>query len=199
MEYSLLHALGLLGGIVGFYWLIDHFAGRKGDEEETEKVEEPVNDTAKETAEEERKEEERPHTRLLALDTLKQMGCEPEELEEGRIRFDYQGIMFLVEADDDCLFINLIWPWCHSFSKFDIDEFARVRQVVNDINMRGSVSMFYSIADSDEVAVHMKKNFLFVPQVPHLKGYLKLMLDGFFSTARTLEIEIERCRLKEHY
>ena len=102
-----------------------------------------------------------------------------------------------MEAVDDCLFVNLIWPWCYSFSKFDIDEFARMRQVVNEINMKGSVSVFYSIADTDEVAVHLKKNFLFVPQVPQLKDYLKLMFDSFFRTARTLDVEIEKMRLKE--
>ena len=102
-----------------------------------------------------------------------------------------------METANDCMFVNLIWPWCHSFSKFDIDEFARVRQVVNDINMRGLVSVFYSITDSDDVAIHIKKNFLFVPQIPNLEEYLRLMLDSFFRTARTLDLEIEKCRLQE--
>ena len=102
-----------------------------------------------------------------------------------------------METADDCDFVNLIWPWCYSFSKFDIDEFARVRQVVNDINARGTASVFYGITDSDDVAVHIKKNFLFVPQIPNLEEYLRLMLDSFFRTARTLDLEIEKCRLQE--
>lgn len=136
-------------------------------------------------------------TRDLVMEILPKMGCEPKETEEGRIQFEYQGIVFLMEAVNDCLFVNLIWPWCHSFSKFDIDEFARVRQVVNDINMRGTVSVFYSISDSDDVAVHIKKHFLFVSQIPDVVDYLKLMLDSFFRTARTLDVEIEKCRLQE--
>ena len=95
------------------------------------------------------------------------------------------------------MFVNLIWPWCHSFSKFDIDEFARVRQVVNDINMRGTLSVFYGITGSDDVAAHIKKHFLFVQQIPDLEGYLKITLDSFFRTARTLDIEVEKCRLQE--
>jgi hypothetical protein len=47
------------------------------------------------------------------------------------------------------------------------------------------------------VAIHIKKNFLFVPQIPNLEEYLKLMLDTFFRTARTLDIEVEKCRLQE--
>ena len=128
-------------------------------------------------------------TRQLALTTIKKIGSEPKYTEDGHIQFEYQGIIFLMEATDECKFVNLIWPWCHSFSKFDIDEFARVRQVVNDIN--------YSTTDSDEVAVHIKKHFLFVQQIPNIEDYLKLMLDIFFRTARTLRVEIEKCRVQE--
>ena len=141
--------------------------------------------------------EEKNSTGQLALDAIERIGSEPKYTEEGRIQFDYQGVIFLMETANDCMFVNLIWPWCHSFSKFDIDEFARARQVVNDINMRGLVSVFYSITDSDDVAIHIKKNFLFVPQIPNLEEYLRLMLDSFFRTARTLDLEIEKCRLQE--
>lgn len=136
-------------------------------------------------------------TRQLALTTIKKIGSEPKYTEDGHIQFEYQGIIFLMEATDECKFVNLIWPWCHSFSKFDIDEFARVRQVVNDINARGMTSVFYSTTDSDEVAVHIKKHFLLVQQIPNIEDYLKLMLDIFFRTARTLRVEIEKSRVQE--
>lgn len=140
--------------------------------------------------------EETINTRQLALDTIEHIGSEPNYTEEGRIQFEYQGIVFLMEAVNDCMFVNLIWPWCHSFSKFDIDEFARVRQVVNDLNARGTATVIYGITDSDDVAVHIKKHFLLVPQIPAIEEYLKLMLDSFFRTARTLDLEIEKCRLQ---
>lgn len=136
-------------------------------------------------------------TRQLALNTIEKIGSEPQDTEEGHIQFEYQGVIFLMEAVNDCAFVNLIWPWCHSFSKFDIDEFARVRQVLNDINLQDTVSVVYTIADSDDVALHIRKNFLFIPQIPHIEDYLKLMLNEFFRTARTLELEIEKCRMQE--
>ena len=141
--------------------------------------------------------EETISTRQLALKTIENIGSEPMYTEEGYIQFEYQGVIFLIEAVNDCAFVNLIWPWCHSFSKFDIDEFARVRKVVNDINARGVVSVFYGIIDSDDVAIHIKKHFLLVQQIPNLEDYLKLMLDSFFRTARTLDIEIEKSRMQE--
>lgn len=141
--------------------------------------------------------EEKISTGQLALDAIERIGSEPKYTEEGRIQFEYQGVIFLMETANDCMFVNLIWPWCHSFSKFDIDEFARVRQVVNDINARGTASVFYGITDSDDVAIHIKKHFLLVPQIPDLEEYLKIMLGCFFRTARTLDVEIEKYRLQE--
>ena len=141
--------------------------------------------------------EETISTRQLALNTIEHIGSEPKYTEEGRIQFEYQGVIFLMEAVNDCMFVNLIWPWCHSFSKFDIDEFARVRQVVNDVNLRDTVSVVYTITDSDEVVLHIKKHFLFVAQIPQIDEYLKMILNSFFRTARTLELEIEKCRMQE--
>ena len=142
--------------------------------------------------------EEKISTRQLALNVIENIGSTPQYTEEGRIQFEYQGIIFLMEAANDCMFVNLIWPWCHKFSKFDIDEFARVRQVVNEINLQGPVSVFYTIADSDDVAVHLKKNFLFVSQIPQIEDYLRLILRNFFETARKLNLEIEKCRMHEY-
>jgi hypothetical protein len=141
--------------------------------------------------------EETISTRQLALRTIENIGSKPQNTEEGRIQFEYQGIVFLMEAADDCLFVNLIWPWCHSFSKFDIDEFARVRQVVNEVNMRDTLSVIYSITDSDDVALHIKKHFLLVPQIPEVEEYLKLILNSFFRVARILDLEIEKHRMQE--
>lgn len=141
--------------------------------------------------------EETISTRQLALNTIENIGSEPKYNEEGRIQFEYQGVTFLMETANDCDFVNLIWPWCYSFNKFDIDEFARVRQVVNDINAYGVVSVFYGVTDSDDVAVHVKKNFLFIQQIPGIENYLRLMLDSFFRTVRKLDLDIEKIKMQE--
>ena len=140
-----------------------------------------------------------PRTRELAFKVLKEIGCQPNETEEGRIRFDYQGITFLMDVTDDCLFVNLIWPWCHTCSLYDIDEFARVRKAVNKMNANSTCSVFYvPNPESDEVAVHIKKHFIIVPQIPHLDQYLCAILRGFFITARELDMEIENVRVQEN-
>jgi hypothetical protein len=141
--------------------------------------------------------EETISTRQLALRTIEKIGSSPEESEDGRIQFEYQGVIFLMEVADECLFVNLIWPWCHSFSKFDIDEFARVRQVVNEVNLHDWLSVIYTITDSDDVALHIKRNIILIPQIPDVEKYLKQILNSFFRVARTLDLEIEKCRMQE--
>lgn len=185
------HFIWILALIV-IYNIYRYYHEDKSDDESPECVSTQQSNQAEEPGM-----EEKANTKELAISTLKSIGANPQETEDGRIQFDYQGITFLMEAVNECLFVNLIWPWCHSFSKFDIDEFARARQVVNDINMRGSISVFYGITDSDDVAVHLKKHFLFVSQISGLEEYLKVILDSFFRTARTLDLEIEKCRLQE--
>ena len=137
-------------------------------------------------------------TRTLVQQVLKNIGCQTEITEEGRIKYVYQGITFLIEASDNCLFVNLIFPWCYSFSRFDIDEFARVRRVVNNINSYSNCTIFYTTnTETDEIAVHVRKHFIFVPQIPDLKGYLAVTMSGFFNTVRELNLEIEKVRMKE--
>ena len=185
------HIIGILAFVV-IYNLYRYY-----NKEESYEYSPVTTGTSENSQEVETKMEETISTRQLALNTIEHIGSTPKYTEEGRIQFEYQGITFLMEAVNDCLFVNLILPWCHSFSKFDIDEFARVRQVVNDMNARGTASVFYGITDSDEVALHIKKHFLFVQQIPDLESYLKQILDAFFRTARTLDVEIEKCRLQE--
>ena len=134
-------------------------------------------------------------TKSLAFDLLMALDCAPKETADGRIQFNYQGVKFFIEATNGCMFVNLLWPWCYSFSKFDVDKFARVRQVVNEINLQGVVSVFYTITDSDEVALHIKKNFLLIVEIPKLDTYLRIILDSFFSTTRTLDLEIEKLKI----
>ena len=141
--------------------------------------------------------EETSNTKELVNSVLKRLGCQPREIEDNRIQFEYQGTRFLIYTMDECLYVNLIMPWCHCCSKFDIDEFARVRRVVNDINYRATCTVFYTMTDSDEVAIHITKNFLFVPQIPQLDNYLRSILNNFFETAKALDVWIESRRLQE--
>ncbi len=141
-------------------------------------------------------------TRDLVLETLREMGCEHEEGTEEddiRIRFSYQGEQFMIEADNECYFINIYDLWWHHMSTYcDVDEFAAMQKTINRINAHANCTVLYTInQEAEEIGVHSKKNMLFVRQIPDLKGYLVSTLNDFFKVQRSVMSEIEKCKVTE--
>ena len=140
-------------------------------------------------------------TRDLVLETLREMGCEYEEGTEGendiRIFFTYQGERFMIEADNECYFINIYDLWWHHISTYcDVDEFAAMQKTINQINAKASCTVLYTInKEAEEIGVHSKKNMLFVRQIPSLKDYLVSILNDFYNIRRDVLIEIEKCKV----
>ena len=142
-------------------------------------------------------------TRDLVLETLREMGCEYEEGTEGendiRIFFTYQGERFMIEADNECYFINIYDLWWHHMSTYcDVEEFSAMQKTINRINAHVNCTVLYTInQEAEEIGVHSKKNMLFVRQIPDLKGYLISTLNDFFKVQRSVMIEIEKCKVTE--
>ncbi|MBQ9636331.1 MAG: hypothetical protein IJV36_00350 [Prevotella sp.] len=184
--------------IVGVFLVYIYFREKREEKEELEMERERMNHALEGEKENEEKELFKPETRSLAYKVLREIGCQPEETEEERIWFDYQSATFLMEAEDECLFVNLILPGVHRFSVFDIDEHSRVRKIINEMNWKSPFQVFYLQNEkADEVVVHIKKNFILAPQIPQLNNYLKCILRDFFVTRDKMVLEIEKKRLQE--
>ena len=183
--------------IVGAFLVYIYFREKREQKEERERESERMERISGEE-QAEVLETFKPETKSLAYKLLREISCQPEEMEDGRIMFDYQGATLLMEADDECLFVNLIMPWVHSCSIFDIDEYSRVRKVVNEMNWTTPCQVFcFQNEETDEVVVHIKKNFILAPQIPQLNNYLISILRDFFVTRKNLALEIEKKRLQE--
>lgn len=179
---------------LGLYTLFCYYKGREENDEETEDdvvVCEQTDNGVEELG--------NCPTRVLVMRTLKNMGTEPELDEKENFRFQYQGEHFMIEADNDCLFINVydLW-WYHLSTYCDVEEFARMQKVVNLINSYSSCTVLYTInKDAEMIGVHSKKNMLFIQQIPNLEGYLASVLDDFFKVQRTVITEIEKMKVAE--
>ena len=137
-------------------------------------------------------------TRTLLIKILEEMDCQPENDEDDRIRFQYQGVTFLAEATNEAKFASIIWPWCHRVSLFDIDEFARVRKVLNELNNLSGCALFYQEdKETDETGIHISKHFIFTSDIPRISEYLRAMLGMLFRTQNELKIRVEKLRLRE--
>ena len=144
--------------------------------------------------------EEKKGTRDLLLETLTTIGCqyeieEGEDIEEGDIRFGYQGEYFVVRASNKTQFIQIYdTHWGH-VELYDIDEFARLKKAINESNIRNSVTTVYTIDEAgNNVDVHCKSVILFVPEIPNIDGYLRLELSEYFRVHETIYMEMAKQR-----
>lgn len=75
-------------------------------------------------------------TRGLFLRTLKNIGCQYEEEENGnRIFFAYQGETFFVEVSDDRFYVTVYDTHWGQVELYDIDEFTSFRKAINTANL----------------------------------------------------------------
>ena len=174
----------------GLYVLFCYYKGRDGEAE---------NDDDEREQETEGKELLRIPTRTLVMRTLRTMGCEPVvDDRNGFICFVYQGENFRIEADNDCLNINVYDLWWHSLSMdADIEEFAWLQKAVNLVNGSANCTVLYTPdQEAKLIGVHSKKNMLFISQIPDLELYLMAALNDFFKVQREVLTEIEKQRAK---
>ena len=140
-------------------------------------------------------------TRDLFLETLTKIGCQYEfgdEEENPTIYFAYQGENFTVYASNDNNYVR-IWDthWAH-VELYDVDDFARLKKVINGSNLNNSVTTVYTIDEAgSNVDVHCRSIILFVPQIPDLQAYLRVELNDFFAAHRYVGIEMEKLRGQE--
>ena len=142
-------------------------------------------------------------TRDFFLETLTKIGCqyvieEDENVEEGDIRFGYQGEYFVVRASNKTHYIQIYdTHWGH-VELYDVDEFARLKKAINESNIRNSVTTIYTIDEAgSNVDVHCKSVILFVPEIPNIADYLRLELSEYFRVHETINLEMAKQREAE--
>ena len=131
---------------------------------------------------------EKPRTRDLFLETLTKMGCKYEFDEENRICFQWQGGYFVGVASNESLFVTVWYFQWGEWELYDIDMLSRVKRVINNANINYSLNVVYTLnEEGGNFYIHSCKNFVFVPQLPDIEGYLQAMLGEFFTVRRYVE------------
>ena len=140
----------------------------------------------------------KPHTRDLFLETLTKMGCKYEFDEEDRICFQWQGGYFVAIASNENLFVTVWYFQWGEWELYDIDMLSRVKRVINDANINYSLNVVYTLnEEGGNFYIHSSKNFVFVPHLPDIEGYLQAMLGEFFTVRRYVEKELDKLENQE--
>ena len=142
----------------------------------------------------EEKQEEPPHTRDLCIELLKQLNCEVfvSEEEENRLDFKYQGEHFIIDATNESFFINIWDPGWYVVPLDDLEQMSNVRKAVNTINnYSGTTIVYYIEEEGQKFILHSKRQCILPKDLPHVKEYLRALLDDFFAVQKWLSKEIE--------
>ncbi len=141
----------------------------------------------------EEKQEEPPHTKDLCIELLKQLNCEVfvSEEEENRLDFKYQGEHFIIDATNESFFINIWDPGWYVVPLDDLEQMSNVRKAVNTINnYSGTTIVYYIEEEGQKFILHSKRQCILPKDLPHVKEYLRALLDDFFAVQKWLSKEI---------
>ena len=146
--------------------------------------------------------DERTITRLVTS-TLRKIGCDYEIEQRGNInwiRFIFQGEHFTIDCNDDNYYINIYDTWWYEISIYsDIEEIADLHKVINIVNRQANCTLLYTVnEETEQIGVHSKKNMLFISQIPDLDLYLKSAFSEFFKVQRSVQTELEKCKVAEN-
>ena len=135
-----------------------------------------------------------PRTKDLCIELLKQLNCEVfvSEEEENRLDFKYQGEHFIIDATNESFFINIWDPGWYVVPLDDLEQMSNVRKAVNTINnYSGTTIVYYIEEEGQKFILHSKRQCILPKDLPHVKEYLRALLDDFFAVQKWLSKEIE--------
>ena len=139
----------------------------------------------------------------LVTGALRKIGCDYEIEQRGNInwiRFIFQGEHFTIDCNDDNYYINIYDTWWYEISIYsDIEEIADLHKVINIVNRQANCTLLYTVnEETEQIGVHSKKNMLFISQIPDLDLYLKSAFSEFFKVQRSVQTELEKCKVTEN-
>ena len=136
-------------------------------------------------------------TRQNVIQTLKDMNCSPEE-DDGLIHFTFQGLHFLIEAEDEYKNIKIICPWWSGIDMNDKDV-PLLKEAINECNLICIVPIVYTInKDNNQMGIHCKYNLNFQEVNGDYENLLGAYLSSFFNSQREFENILNRMRNEKH-
>ncbi len=173
-----------------FYWKLQ--GGDKKVDEEMERIVNAPNMT-KAAEGTDNKSSEKVNIKELCVETLRKLNCDVhfDEEDENTLYFIYQGEHFRIDTYHNCGFLQIYDVWWKTVDLDDIDEICNVRKAINNVNLRCPCTVFYTIQEDKKLlAVHTKRECVFIPEIPSIEGYLATILGDFFRVKQTFVSEM---------
>ena len=134
-----------------------------------------------------------PRTKDLCIELLKQLNCKAAvaEEDENRLCFQYQGELCVIDASNESFFIDIWDPRWYIVPLDDLEQMSNVRKAINTINNYSGTTTVYSIEEEGQKFVlHSQRQCILTKEIPHVKEYLRALLNDYFTVHHRLREEI---------
>lgn len=131
-------------------------------------------------------------TRQLVVETLREIGCQPEQMDNGDITVAFQGENFVIQSGH-----RFIQVWDLGWSSVNVidPELDNIKLAINRANLEYGPSVGFSRPDENgNIFIHTRGDSVFTSDLPHLGDYLKSMLVSFFEKKQSVHHHYNQLR-----
>lgn len=136
-------------------------------------------------------------TKDLVINTLKEIGCQPEINEDDQICFKYQGDDFYIVAEEENRFIMIWNPWWGCINT-DNDALPILKEIINLTNVKSIVTTVHMMdEDGKTIGLHSHCHTYFSPNEGGLEEHLRMLLDCFFDVHNSIKENMNQIGTEE--
>lgn len=131
-------------------------------------------------------------TRQLVMETLRETGCQPEQMDNGDITVAFQGENFMIQSGN-----RFIQVWDLGWSSVNVidPELDNIKLAINRANLEYGPSVGFSSPDENgNIFIHTRGDSVFTSDLPHLGDFLKSMLVSFFEKKQSVHHHYNQLR-----
>lgn len=164
MIFCSIATIGLLCNVCA--WIYNHFLQTDSTLESVETTEEQVSMPQELSTEE------------IVNVSLRELQCVTLANDNKKdIEFEYQSEFFIIQCDST-RYVHLFDVSWYSFPAIDIDQFAKVKRIINEVNWNAEVTLSYS-RKKDTIQIHSTHSLLCVDTMD-FTNYLRHILRECF-------------------
>lgn len=185
-------------GAVFFLAFLANKLNKKEDETVNHQYDEVVAGMYSSQNNEEMKQEQevvKPDTLALMLNTLNQLGCQPQANEDGTLSVQYQGENFHMEFGG---MYARVWDPMWAGIKADDPDMPKIREAVNAANFNfGPTVVLTAPNDEGIIGFHSRRDIMLHPACPDNVPFVKAVLDSFFDAKEEVRNKFQQINAKQ--
>ena len=136
----------------------------------------------------------KPDSTQLMIETLQEIGCQPDLGKDGAISVAFQGENFIMQPNG--LYVR-IWDPLWSSMRVDDPNLPMLREAVNEANYSFGPTVLLGQPDDEVINIHSRLDIILFPEIPDIVAYVGAMLDSFFQTKENVRDKFQELNAKQ--